>query len=334
MFEWAETLGRIALPLALVGFFIWLSFRSSRSTAVADGPGDEPYRVYTRDYDLVLRADEVLARLPSASPDGGSGFLKGEPDWKQAIIAADSLLAERRRAFDADQALIQLRETAQGIEPHDIVVAILIDQSGSMKGAPIASVSATAAILSGVMAEFGAQLEILGFSTAGWRGGHPRLKWLDAGRPARPGRLCALMHIIYKPADEAELSDESRKIMVHPDLLRENVDGEAILWARDRLAKRPEPHKLLIVISDGAPVDDSTLQCNGPSYLFRHLMLVAREIEADPGFIIGGLGINHDVERCYWHAQTALTLHDIPDAIMRLLCHMIAAERSADHAER
>ena len=112
--------------------------------------------------------------------------------------------------------------------------------------------------------------------------------------------------------------------MVHPDLLRENVDGEAILWARDRLLNRPERHKLLIVISDGAPVDDSTLQANGSNYLFRHMKAVVEDVEADTRLTIGGVGIAHDVEAYYWLATTALTPADVKDAVLRLLAQMLA----------
>lgn len=323
MIEWAAALGRIALPLLLVALFVWLSFRSTKRKLVTDGPDDEPYRIYTREYDLVLRAEEVLPRLPSASPDGGFSFLDGARVWERAVAEMEDMLAEQRAAPAIDDQLARLSEAAQGLDPRAVAVTMLIDQSGSMKGGRIASVATAATLLTDLLGRFGASVEVLGFSTAGWRGGHPRSKWLDAGRPGRPGRLCALMHIIYKSADDSELSVEARRIMVHPDLLRENVDGEAILWARDRMVARPESHRLLMVISDGAPVDDSTLASNGPSYLYRHLMTVLREIEADALFTIGGVGIGHDVERLFWLAETAPTPADVPKATMRLLEQML-----------
>jgi len=139
------------------------------------------------------------------------------------------------------------------------------------------------------------------------------------------------MHVIYKSADEAGLGEEARRVMVHPDLLRENVDGEAILWARERLLSRPERRKLLIVVSDGAPVDDSTLQANGPSYLFRHFKAVVADVEADARLTIGGVGIAHDVEACYWLAATAVTPTALTEAVLRLLPQMLAeATRDSD----
>ncbi len=328
--EWGDSLARIVAPLALVALLVWLSFRPRKTRCIADGPADEPYRIYTRDYDMVLSADQVVARLPGASPDGGRGHLDGAPAWERAVAEMEALLAERRAAFAAgrDEALARLREAAGAIDPRDVAVALLIDQSGSMKGSPIASAAVAATLLADLLTAFGACSEILGFSTAGWRGGHARPQWLEGGRPARPGRLCALMHVIYKSANEAGFGVEARKVMVHPDLLRENVDGEAILWARDRLAARPEPNKLLLVVSDGAPVDDSTLQSNGPSYLYRHVKSVLREAEADPQLTLGGVEINHDIEVFYGLAERAPTPSDVPDAAIRLLQRMLA-ERSA-----
>ena len=325
MGDWLETIGRVALPLALIAFLIWLSVRATRSRNVPDGPSDESYRVYSRDYDLILPADQVEARLPESSPDVDRGHVSNPAEWTRAIADAEAQLEERRFSLDSEVALARLGKASAGLEPRDVVVALLIDQSGSMKGPSMAAATALAALLSELIERFGGSSEILGFTTAGWRGGYPRLAWLKARSPKRPGRLCALMHVIYKTADEACLGVEAREVMVHPDLLRENVDGEAILWARERLMARPEPHKLLIVISDGAPVDDSTLQANGPSFLYRHFMQVVREVEADEQIRIGGVGINHDVEACYWLAETALTPDDVLAATIRLLESMMAA---------
>lgn len=327
--EWVDSLARVAVPLAIVGLFIWLSVSSGRSEAVVDGPEDEPYRVYSAKYDLELAADQVVAGLPEASPDSERGHVSHPAEWTRAIADAEARLAEMPLIFGSEAALARLQEASSGLEPHHVVVALLIDQSGSMKGPSMAEAVAAAAFVTDLIQRFGARSEILGFTTAGWRGGYPRLDWLEAGRPQRPGRLCALMHVIYKSADEPILSDEARRVMVHPDLLRENVDGEAILWASKRLGERPERHKLLMVLSDGAPVDDSTLASNGPSYLYRHLIAVLQEIEAEGNLTIGGLGINHDTHAFYWLAETARTPEAIPNEAASLLGQMLraAAER-------
>ena len=328
MSGWGETVARIAIPLAVIAVLVWLSFRPRRPTAVPDGPAGEPYRVYTRDYDLELKADQVVARLSSASRDAGSGHFAGAAAWADAASDMEALLAEQRAAIDFDAALADLRSVSPTMDPRDLVITLLIDQSGSMKGSPIAWAAVAATLVADLANRFGARIEILGFSSAGWRGGHARAQWLENGRPARPGRLCALMHVIYKSATESALGNEARRVMVHPDLLRENVDGEAILWARDRLLNRPERHKLLVVISDGAPVDDSTLQANGPNYLFRHMKAVLNDVEADTRLTIGGVGIAHDVEAYYWLATTALTPADVKDAVFRLLAQMMAETAS------
>jgi cobaltochelatase CobT len=234
----------------------------------------------------------------------------------------EAVLAAQETAFDFDARLADLRTAVRTINPQDLVIALLIDQSGSMKGSPIAFAGVAATLLADLVDRLGARTEILGFSTAGWRGGNARARWLENGRPARPGRLCALMHVIYKSADESTLGAEARRVMVHPDLLRENVDGEALLWARDRLIARPERHKLLIVVSDGAPVDDSTLQANGPSILHRHIMKVVHDVEAE-GLIVGGVGINHRVEAYYFRSVAVTELGQLPDAMVRVLEQML-----------
>jgi cobaltochelatase CobT len=318
----------ILIVLSLLVALFARAWRTGRAISVDDGPEDEPYRVYTREFDLALSASEVLARLESASPDSSKDWLGGNNlDRTKAILETDAILADQQAklAENRDAAVDRLRLAGAGIDPTEIVAALLIDQSGSMKGRPISLAAVTATLLTDLLSDFGARSEVLGFSTAGWQGGHARMKWLEAGRPARPGRLCALMHVIYKSAGEAALGDKARQVMVHADLLRENIDGEAIQWARERLDGYPEPHKLLIVISDGAPVDDSTLAENGPNFLYHHLMTVFREIETDDRLTLGGIGINHRVDEYYPLSETVLSPDDLPEAGARLLERLIAA---------
>jgi cobaltochelatase CobT len=316
----------IVLLFVLSGLIAYALYgpRPGRIGQAADGPDDESYRVYTHAFDLELDAGEVAEALPGASLDQANGHLLSDPKlWNSLVERTDALLAAND-GLVADR-LPALRAAAGGLDPGEIAIALLIDQSGSMKGEPIAHAAAAADLFARLASGLGARSEVLGFSTAGWRGGHARAAWKRAGRPKRPGRLCALMHVVYKPADAPALGEAPRRLIVHPDLLRENVDGEAVLWAQRRLDAFPERHKLLLVLSDGAPVDDATLHANGPSILHRHIIKVVREAEATKGLTIGAVGINHRVEAYYPLSESVTALDDLPAATVRVLERMLAA---------
>jgi cobaltochelatase CobT len=191
----------------------------------------------------------------------------------------------------------------------DTVVTLLIDNSGSMRGRPISIAAMSADILARTLERCGVKVEILGFTTRDWKGGNSRKAWLEAGRAAEPGRLNDLRHIIYKSADQ-RLSRARRNLglMLKDGILKENIDGESILWAYQRLRARREQRKILMVISDGAPVDDSTLSANSGSYLDRHLREVIESIERSGAVELLAIGIGHDVTRYY---SRAVTLHDV-----------------------
>ena len=185
-------------------------------------------------------------------------------------------------------------------EFRDTVVSLLIDNSGSMRGRPIAIAAICADILARTLERCGVSTEILGFTTRGWKGGQSREAWLAAGRPPNPGRLNDLRHIVYKRADEPyRHSRRHLGLMMREGLLKENIDGEALLWAHNRLIARPEERRILMVISDGAPVDDSTASANGGSYLERHLRQVIEWIERKSPVELIAIGIGHDVTRYY-----------------------------------
>lgn len=317
-----EDLARIAIPAAIVTWLLIVAFRRPFKEALleSDAPEDEVYRVYTREFDLVLPAREVLSKLAGASPDGAEGWLRSSPPDSLSHQVESSLADQRAAlAFDRQQIIAALRAAAGGVDPADIVVTMLVDQSGSMKDERIMSAAVATTLIVELLDEMGVRSEVLGFSTAGWRGGHARVKWRKDGRPKRPGRLAALMHVVYKSADDPPLNEAARQVMVYPDLLRENIDGEAILWAWERLAARPERRKILIVLSDGAPVDDSTLTQNGPSYLWRHLKAVLHQLGEVPSLSLGGVGIEHRVESLYPTSEAVETLDDLPRACIRLL---------------
>ena len=222
--------------------------------------GEHPYAVYTRRHDVVLHAAELTERLNGLSPDRAKWRDVDGSRWLEAQAAAARFAAAQPSVTEAVAASLRLK-------PQDLIVSLLVDQSGSMRGAPIAAVTAALGAFATALAKLGIGLEILGFSTAGWHGGFARRDWLAAGRPRLPGRLCSLLHVIYKAADQPEWDTRSRALMLHPDILRENIDGEALDWAAARLSTLPAPHNILIILSDGAPVDDSTLKENGDIYL-------------------------------------------------------------------
>jgi cobaltochelatase CobT len=310
--------------LLIVVVLLFLPRRRRGPRAVPDAGPDEPYRVYTAEFDLELRAEAVAARLPSASPDEDRGWTEtGDREWREALKRRDVYRAAHREKLR--QLAGELRDSLGADAAADTVVALLIDQSGSMKGAPAAAVAATAEWLSDVLVGLGVRTEILGFSTAGWHGGHAYAKWKRSGRPPRPGRLCALMHVIYKSADDPALATEAARALLNPDLLRENVDGEALLWASRRLSERSEPRKLLVVLSDGAPVDDASLMHNGPSFLVRHLESVLAALEEAGEIQVGAVGVGYAVDRYYALSSQADALDALPAACIDLLTRMLAA---------
>ena len=190
-------------------------------------------------------------------------------------------------------------------EFRDTVVTLLLDNSGSMRGRPIMVAACCADILARTLERCGVKVEILGFTTRAWKGGQAREAWLAAGKPPNPGRLNDLRHIIYKPADAPwRRAKRSLALMMREGLLKENIDGEALSWAHRRLLARPERRRILMMISDGAPVDDFTLSVNTGCYLERHLRQVIEEIETRSSVELIAIGIGHDVTRYYRRAVT------------------------------
>lgn len=209
----------------------------------------------------------------------------------------------------------------------DTVVSILIDNSGSMRGRPISIAAICADILARTLERCGVKVEILGFTTRAWKGGQSREAWLQAGRPQGPGRLNDLRHIIYKAADAPwRRARPALGLMMKEGLLKENIDGEALEWAHRRLERRPEQRKILMVISDGAPVDDSTLSVNASNYLEKHLRDVIAMVERRGMAELLAIGIGHDVTRYY---QKAVTITDV-DQLAGAMTEQLAALFDAD----
>lgn len=317
---------RLALPLGIGGLITWLVARRGgwrrEENPVAEDIGD-PYRAYSRDHDRTLAARDVPAALEGHRLDGAEARALRDPDlWAAEVHASRAILAtytrdrsERfRQAVAADLALAP---------PQDWAVCILVDQSGSMRGDGMRHTAAATRWLADNLHAMGLHTALLGFTTLGWKGGEPRQQWLKAGRPPRPGRLCALLHIVYQNFGKA-LLERDWEVMLRPDLLRENVDGEALDWTYGLLKVRTEPHKLLLVISDGAPVDDSTLRQNGDAYLERHLRSVIETIEADSSVTLAAFGVGFEVSRYYRRSGSVTEIPRLPEELSGLVTHNIA----------
>ncbi len=205
----------------------------------------------------------------------------------------------------------------------DTVVTLLIDNSGSMRGRPISVAAMSADILARTLERCGVKVEILGFTTRAWKGGQAREKWLAAGKPANPGRLNDLRHIIYKSADAPwRRARKNLGLMLREGLLKENIDGEALLWAHNRLLGRPEQRRILMIVSDGAPVDDSTLSVNAGNYLERHLRQIIEWIETYSPVELLAIGIGHDVTRYYKRAVTIVDAEQLGGTVMDQLAEL------------
>jgi cobaltochelatase CobT len=211
----------------------------------------------------------------------------------------------------------------------DTVVTLLLDNSGSMRGRPIMVAAMCADILARTLERCGVKVEILGFTTRAWKGGQTREKWLNEDKPQTPGRLNDLRHIVYKGADAPwRRIKRNLGLMMREGLLKENIDGEGLMWAHGRIAKRPEARRILMVISDGAPVDDSTLSVNTGNYLDRHLRKVIAEIENKSSVELVAIGIGHDVTRYYRRAVTILDAEQLGGAMTNQLIDLFAEGRA------
>jgi len=219
----------------------------------------------------------------------------------------------------------------------DTVVTLLLDNSGSMRGRPIMVAAMCADILARTLARCNVKVEILGFTTKAWKGGQSRDRWLQENKPPAPGRLNDLRHIIYKSADAPwRRARRNLGLMMREGLLKENIDGEALMWAHNRLIARPEQRRILMVISDGAPVDDSTLSVNSGNYLEKHLREVIEAIESRSPIEVIAIGIGHDVTRYYKRAVTIVDAEQLGGAMTDKLAELFDEDtgKASDGASR
>ncbi len=312
-----------------------------------DLPAHFDYKAFTESFDEVVAAHELcdeeeLTRLRAyldAQLKGLQGIVT-----KLANRLQRRLMAQQNRSWDFDQeeGLLDAARLARvvispghslsykverEIEFKDTIVTLLIDNSGSMRGRPISIAAISADVLARTLERCGVKTEILGFTTRAWKGGQSREAWLAGGKPAHPGRLNDLRHIVYKKA--AEPYRHARKnlgLMMREGLLKENIDGEALLWAHARLLARPEDRRVLMVISDGAPVDDSTLSVNNAGYLEQHLRKVIDWIERQSPVQLVAIGIGHDVTRYYRRAVTIMDVEQLAGTMIEQLAGLFEEE--------
>lgn len=315
-----------AFTIIFIGWVFWAAFRRKRrpDPQVQDQPVGAPYRVWTTEFDRVVWAREANDLLLACD-----GFPNPTVSLRgQTLIsrqaAVERISANMGKEFDAAQTLLEPTFRDAG---SNLAISLLIDQSGSM-AEKILFVAATIRWLSELCDRMQISLAISGFTSLGWHGGAARRKWLASGKPSYPGRLCALLHIRYREFGRP-LSDDDWREMVNPNVLRENVDGEAIEWAAEDISRRTESEKLLIVLSDGAPVDDSTLMENGPSFLVRHLKSVIERFGDEGGIKLGAVGIGYRVSEFYPRSTESLEMQDLPIALAQEICSLRQFQRGA-----
>ncbi|MBN9534928.1 MAG: cobaltochelatase subunit CobT [Alphaproteobacteria bacterium] len=314
------------------------------------------YHVYTQQFDEIVSAADLcdaeeLARLRS--------FLDQQLQAMQGVVSRLAnklqrlLMAQQNRSWDFDLEegiLDSARLPRIVIDPmyplsykrerdtdfRDTVVTLLLDNSGSMRGRPIMVAAMCADILARTLERCAVKVEILGFTTRAWKGGQAREKWIADGKAPHPGRLNDLRHIVYKAADEPwRRARRSLGLMMREGLLKENIDGEALMWAHNRIVARPEQRRILMVISDGAPVDDSTLSVNAGNYLERHLRHVIEDIENKSDVELAAIGIGHDVTRYYRRAVTIVDAEQLGGAMTdQLISLFVEDEAKSGHGRR
>lgn len=310
--------------------------KSRRNDGPPDPHGDK-YVIYTTQFDEIVNAEDL-------ADAGELSRLRRQLDQQmqpmQGVIAKlanrlqRKLMAKQQRSwlFDQEEGYIDSSKLSRMIanptmsltfkrekqtDFRDTIVTLLIDNSGSMRGRPIAIAAMCTDILAKTLERCGVKVEILGFTTRAWKGGKSRDLWIERGRTPNPGRLNDLRHIVYKNADAPlRRAHKNFGLMLKEGILKENIDGEALVWAHNRIARRPEQRKIMVVISDGAPVDDSTLSVNPSNILERDLHTVIRWIEGLKQVELTAIGIGHDVGRYYSRAMTITDADELASALI------------------
>ncbi len=321
----------------------------------SDGTSFSDYKVFCTKFDEEISAEELC---DAAELERLRGFLDQQLANLQGVVGRlanrlqRKLMAQQNRGWDFDleegylDAARLTRVITDPMNPlsfkmeretifRDTVVTLLLDNSGSMRGRPITIAAICADILARTLERCGVKVEILGFTTRAWKGGQSRELWLQADKPTTPGRLNDLRHIIYKAADAPwRRSRNNLGLMMREGLLKENIDGEALLWAHGRLMRRMEHRRILMMISDGAPVDDSTLSVNPGNFLERHLREVIGNIETHSPIELLAIGIGHDVTRFYSNALTIVDAEELAGAMTGQLANLFTDQSEISGVRR
>jgi cobaltochelatase CobT len=327
----------------------------NRQDNADDGRQIDAYRVFTTAFDEVVDAADLCDPMEL---DRLRALLDQQLTVLSSIVARLAnklqrrLMAQQNRSwsFDLEEGVLDtarltriitdptspLSFKAESESPfRDTVVTLLLDNSGSMRGRPIMVAAVCADILARTLERCGVKVEILGFTTRAWKGGQAREAWITAGKPAMPGRLNDLRHIIYKAADAPwRRAKKNLGLMMREGLLKENIDGEALTWAHDRLKARPESRQILMVISDGSPVDDSTQSANAALYLDKHLRQVIERIETQSPVELIAIGIGHDVTRWYRRAVTIVDVEQLGGVMIEKLAELFETAPKDTGAKR
>ena len=313
-----------------------------------DQQTEDDYRIFTKKYDETIHAHDLC---DDEELDHLRAFLDKQLNHLQSAVGRLAnklqrrLMAQQNRGWDFDLeegyldcarlTRIITDKTAplsfkmeRNTEFRDTIVTLLLDNSGSMRGRPITVAASCADILARTLERCGVKVEILGFTTSTWKGGKSRDEWNKTGKKPSPGRLNDLRHIVYKGADAPwRRARRNLGLMMREGLLKENIDGEALEWAHQRLKSRTEQRKILMMISDGAPVDDSTLSVNPGNYLEKHLRYVIREIEDESNVELLAIGIGHDVTRYYKRAVTIVDAEELAGAMTEQLAALFETQK-------
>ncbi len=279
------------------------------------------YHVYTTKFDREIRADDIDSVLGPLSRGNRKAI-----DEARQILQMRLLPWKTNLEITASEAAARIRSALGNAGREDAVVSILIDHSGSMRGQNILYTAATMEVVEAFLRSLGIAHEILGFTTTQWRGGRSRKRWKWRFRPKNPGRLNDILHIVYRSPNGRDISRGHIGTMLRPDLLKENIDGEAILWAERRLRALPQRRKHLIVLSDGAPVDDSTLLANGKDYLWDHLRDVIKRIQDAAEIQLAAVLIGHEARPRYPVFDQIDAASDLGPALLSLIERVLTAK--------